>query len=57
MMSEMSTPSMKQKLTVMQIAEFFRNGGSAKHPLEDHQMLYPLPEDSTLVIAAGVLIL
>ena len=27
MMSEMPIPSMKQKLTVMQIAEFFRNGG------------------------------
>ena len=48
---------MKQKLTVMQIAEFFRKRVSAKHILGDHQMLYPLPEDSILVIAAGVIIL
>ena len=57
MMSEMPIPSMKQKLTVMQIAEFFRKGVSAKHLLGDHQMLYPLPEDSILVIVAGVLVL
>lgn len=29
----------------------------SRHPLEDYQTLYPLPEDSILVIAAGVLIL
>ena len=57
MVSEMPTPSMIQKLTVMQSTDFSAREVFSGHPLGDHQMLYPLPEDSILVIATGILIL
>ena len=52
-----ATQSMIQNLTVMQSTDFSNREVFSRHPLEDYQMLYPLPEDSILVIATGILIL
>ena len=52
-----ATQFMIQNLTVMQSTDFSNGEVFSRHPLEDYQMLNPLPEDSILVIATGILIL